>query len=124
MDDASLTLALLASRFPTVTQDGTLYVAGLAVDVQTDTSLLRGDTDGQRDFGYYDPRDAVIGLAPQTTPERRLRALIHEALHVTDEAYDLGLSHRHIRAIAATLSSVLMDPRNASLINPLLLRSS
>ena len=89
-----------------------LYIAGLNVPLACEAIP---DNVGHT-FGYYDPKSGVITLDSATTLSRSRRALIHELLHVVDEAYDLGLTHRQVRGVAAGLASFWEDRRNTAAV--------
>lgn len=85
-------------------------VGGVAVHVKCGLLPHTG-----QNYGQYDPGTATITIDSRYDSSRARRALLHEYLHVLDEAYDIRLTHKQIREIAAGLAASLEDPRNKQL---------
>lgn len=98
-----------------------LYVAGvpIALTCHMDPTVVDAYSDGVL-MAYYDAKEGVIALNSEINLSRSRRALLHEVLHVADDAFRIGLSHDQVRAVAAALAATLEDPRNRRLTEFLL----
>tara|TARA_R100001510_G_scaffold32925_1_gene29415 strand:- start:16357 stop:16752 length:396 start_codon:yes stop_codon:yes gene_type:complete len=86
---------------PDLKSIGSVRIGGLDLPVLVDPSL--------ESFGEFDPVGRVIRVGTGMAPEVLASTIIHEVLHAIDDALDLRLGERGVRAIETGLVAAARD---------------
>jgi hypothetical protein len=85
---------------------GKVRIGGLDIPIEMDPAL--------DSFGEYDPNTRRIRIAPGMDPAVTASTVLHEVLHAIDDALDLRLGERGVRAIETGLvAAARHDPEGA-----------